>query len=92
MSGKPVILVVDDEKNTREGLARALRGEYEVAEAENGLRALEWLETQVADVVLSDKTRQTLGVRQSFYGKRPERMRINVAPGERTFELQIEIR
>ena len=54
MSGKPVILVVDDEKNTREGLARALRGEYEVAEAENGLRALEWLETQAADVVLSD--------------------------------------
>lgn len=45
-----------------------------------------------ADVVLSDKTRRTLGVRQSFYGKRPERMRINVAPGERTFELQIEIR
>ena len=54
MSGKPVILVVDDEKNTREGLARALRGDYEVAEAENGLRALEWLETQAADVVLSD--------------------------------------
>ena len=54
MSGKPVILVVDDEKNTREGLARALRGEYEVAEAENGLRALEWLETHAADVVLSD--------------------------------------
>ena len=54
MSGKAVILVVDDEKNTREGLARALRGEYEVAEAENGLRALEWLETRSADVILSD--------------------------------------
>ena len=54
MSDKPTILIVDDEKNTREGLARALRGEYFVAEAENGLRALEWLETRHADVVLSD--------------------------------------
>jgi two-component system, NtrC family, response regulator AtoC len=54
MSAKPVILIVDDEKNTREGLARALRGDYAVAEAENGLRALEWLESHHADVVLSD--------------------------------------
>ena len=54
MSEKPVILIVDDEKNTREGLARALRDEYAVAEAENGQRALEWLETRHADVVLSD--------------------------------------
>ncbi len=54
MSSKPVILIVDDEKNTREGLSRALRDEYAVAEAENGLRALEWLETHHADVVLSD--------------------------------------
>ena len=54
MSSRPVILVVDDEKNTREGLVRALRGEYAVAEAENGPRALEWLETHSADVVLSD--------------------------------------
>ena len=54
MSARPVILIVDDEKNTREGLARALRGDYAVAEAENGQRALEWLETHTADVVLSD--------------------------------------
>ncbi len=54
MSRKPTILIVDDEKNTREGLSRALRDEYAVAEAENGLRALEWLETHHADVVLSD--------------------------------------
>ena len=52
MSSRPVILIVDDEKNTREGLSRALRGEYAVAEAENGQRALEWLETHSADVVL----------------------------------------
>jgi two-component system, NtrC family, response regulator AtoC len=54
VSDRPVILIVDDEKNTREGLARALRDEYAVAEAENGQRALEWLETRHADVVLSD--------------------------------------
>jgi len=54
VSRKPTILIVDDEKNTREGLSRALRDEYAVAEAENGLRALEWLETHHADVVLSD--------------------------------------
>ncbi len=54
MSSRPVILIVDDEKHTREGLSRALRGEYAVAEAENGQRALEWLETHTADVVLSD--------------------------------------
>jgi len=54
VSSRPVILIVDDEKNTREGLVRALRGEYAVAEAENGQRALEWLETHAADVVLTD--------------------------------------
>ena len=54
MSDRPVILIVDDEKNTREGLARALRDEYAVAQAENGQRALEWLEMHSADVVLSD--------------------------------------
>lgn len=54
MSSRPVILIVDDEKNTREGLVRALRDEYAVAAVENGPRALEWLETHAADVVLSD--------------------------------------
>ena len=54
MSSRPVILIVDDEKNTRDGLVRALRDEYAVAEAENGQRALEWLETHAADVVLTD--------------------------------------
>ncbi len=54
MSRKPVILIVDDEKNTREGLSRALRDEYAVATVENGQKALEWLETRQADVVLSD--------------------------------------
>lgn len=54
MSRRPVILIVDDEKNTRDGLSRALRDDYAVAAVENGQKALEWLETRQADVVLSD--------------------------------------
>ena len=54
MSQRPTILIVDDERHTREGLARALRGDYAVAVAENGQRALEWLETHAADVILTD--------------------------------------
>lgn len=51
---KPSILVVDDEKNTRDGLQLALADSYYVATAENGRRALEWLEGHPADVVLTD--------------------------------------
>ena len=51
---KPTILIADDEKNTREGLARALQRHYEVLLAEDGRRALELLEQQPVDVVLSD--------------------------------------
>lgn len=51
---KPTILIADDEKNTREGLARALQRSYEVVLAEDGRRALEILETQPVDIVLSD--------------------------------------
>ncbi len=54
MSGRPVILVVDDEKNTREGLARALRRTYDVLLAENASRALDLLAGQNVDVLLSD--------------------------------------
>lgn len=51
---KPVVLLVDDEKNTREGLARALRRSYDVLLAESGERALQWLRERNVDVVLSD--------------------------------------
>jgi len=51
---KPKILIVDDEKNTREGLARALRRNYDVALAENGEAALAILDSGPVDVVLSD--------------------------------------
>ena len=53
-SSKPVVLVVDDERNTREGLGRALRGDYEVVLAESAAAALEALERQPVDVMLSD--------------------------------------
>ncbi|MBM4152809.1 MAG: response regulator, partial [Kiritimatiellaceae bacterium] len=51
---KPTILIVDDEKNTREGLARALRRSYEVLIAESGASALNILSEKPVDVMLSD--------------------------------------
>ena len=51
---KITILIVDDEKNSREGLARALQRTYEVLLAENGPKALELLATHNVDVMLSD--------------------------------------
>lgn len=51
---KPVVLIVDDEKNTRDGLARALRKSYEVFTADGGAAALEILSEQSVDVMLSD--------------------------------------
>ena len=57
MNKKPVILVVDDEKNSREGLGRALQRNYEVLLAENGQRALDILASSHVDIVLSDVRR-----------------------------------
>ncbi|MDD3276525.1 MAG: sigma-54 dependent transcriptional regulator [Kiritimatiellales bacterium] len=54
MSAKATILIVDDEKNTREGLARALRRSYEVLIAESGATALDLLSEKPVDVMLSD--------------------------------------
>jgi len=54
MKSRPVILIAEDEKNTREGLTRALRRQYEVLQAENGQRALDLLSERDVDVVLSD--------------------------------------
>ena len=54
MTAKPVLLIVDDEKNAREGLARALQRTYEVLLAENGTRALDLLRTRPVDLMLSD--------------------------------------
>ncbi|NKB23553.1 MAG: response regulator [Kiritimatiellae bacterium] len=51
---KPVILIVDDEKNTREGLHRALRRSYDVLVTETGQQALDLLSDRYVDIVLSD--------------------------------------
>ena len=53
-SAKPVVLVVDDEKNTREGLGRALRRDYDVVLAESAAAALKALDERPAAVMLSD--------------------------------------
>lgn len=54
MSKRPRILIVDDERSTREGLSRALRRQYDVLLAEDAPRALDLLSTETVDVVLSD--------------------------------------
>ncbi len=51
---KSRVLIVDDEKSTREGLARALRRNYEVILAENAERALEVIAENPVDIVLAD--------------------------------------
>ncbi len=54
MNRQPVVLIVDDEKNTRDGLSRALRRDYEILTAENGTVALRVLQEHHVDVVISD--------------------------------------
>jgi putative PEP-CTERM system response regulator len=51
---KPTLLLVDDEKNTREGLSRALRRSYRVILAESAMTALEILKEETPDAVLTD--------------------------------------
>jgi two-component system response regulator AtoC len=51
---RPTILIVDDERNTREGLERALHDRYEVLLADDGTRALQTLESTPVDVLLTD--------------------------------------
>jgi two-component system response regulator AtoC len=53
-SARPTILIVDDERNTREGLERALRDRYEVLLAEDATKAIQTLESTPVDVLLTD--------------------------------------
>lgn len=48
------VLVVDDDKATREGLALALRGDYQVLTAADAEAALRALTTHAVDLVLTD--------------------------------------
>jgi diguanylate cyclase (GGDEF)-like protein len=51
----PVVLVVDDDRSTRSALCHALRlNGFRVEEAGDGAAALNWLESQYADVILMD--------------------------------------
>ena len=51
---KPAILVVDDDKNTRDGLDRALRRSYRVLLAESAETALQMLSKSTIDIILTD--------------------------------------
>ncbi|NMA45825.1 MAG: sigma-54-dependent Fis family transcriptional regulator [Lentisphaerae bacterium] len=51
---KPLILIIDDERNTREGLRGALADQYDVLLAEDGLRGLALLQQHDVDIVLTD--------------------------------------
>jgi DNA-binding NtrC family response regulator len=51
---KPALLIVDDEKPTREGLRAALEDRYDVYLAEDAKAAMELLERESFDVLLTD--------------------------------------
>ena len=50
----PSVLIVDDEKHTREGLQQALAENYDITVAANAEEAFNLLEAQPYDVVLTD--------------------------------------
>jgi two-component system response regulator AtoC len=54
MVEKPTLLIVDDEKPTREGLRAALEERYEVYIAEDAKTAMDLLENENFDVMLTD--------------------------------------
>ena len=54
MTKRPTILIVDDERNTREGLQHALQERYEVLLAEDSQKAIQTLESTAIDVMLTD--------------------------------------
>jgi len=54
MAKQPTILIVDDERNTREGLQRALQDRYNVLLAEDSQKAVQALESTPVDVMLTD--------------------------------------
>ena len=51
---KPTVLIVDDEKNTREGLEKAFRHKYRIFLAETAEKGLEVLDSEAVDIVLTD--------------------------------------
>ena len=51
---RSTILIVDDERNTRDGLQRALQDRYDVLLAEDAQTAVQTLESACVDVMLTD--------------------------------------
>ncbi len=51
---KPKLLIIDDERSTREGLRRALEHKYEVATADDGERGFALILERSFDLVLTD--------------------------------------
>lgn len=51
---KPTILIVDDERSAREGMVRLFKQDYNVLVAESGVTALDVMENQSVDILLSD--------------------------------------
>lgn len=51
---QPVVLVIDDERNTREGLRRAFRHKYQILVAEDAASGLELLRRNRVDVLVTD--------------------------------------
>ena len=60
---KPMLLIVDDEKPTREGLRSALEDRYDVYVAEDAATAMQLLEQEHFDVLLTDG--RTMSTRQA---------------------------
>ena len=54
MNSKPLLLIVDDEKPTRDGLRAALEGHYDVWVAEDARAAMSLLEQENFQVLLTD--------------------------------------
>ncbi|HTR41629.1 MAG TPA: sigma-54 dependent transcriptional regulator [Pseudomonadales bacterium] len=54
MTEKPTLLIVDDEKPTRDGLRAALEERYDVYVADDAKTAMELLESENFDVMLTD--------------------------------------
>src|SRR6266571_1124424 len=52
---KPTLLIVDDEKPTRDGLRAALEDRYDVYLAEDAAAAMELLEKEPFDVLRTDR-------------------------------------
>ncbi len=72
---KQAILIVDDDKNTRDGLERALRTTYSVYTAESAQRALALLADYQMDILLTDLKMpgmDGMALLQKALGRNPE--------------------